>query len=294
MFKTRIINFKKNISFLLKNNLRVFLEKSIDENVNNFIDNIKYEIDELPIKPIIKPVDDTIDELIKSNKSIARFGDGELQLLNGNDIPFQKHCLEITEKLAEILKSNDENFMVAIPKVLYSDLSNTNFVAKNFWRKNGGNFREILHKYINFKQIYFSAESSICYALYQNYNFDDYFSKIRKILQNQNIILIANEDVFKNIQFNIFDQTKNLEHIIAPKKDAFFEYDLILKNALSSPLKDAFFVIILGPTATILAYDLYKNQRRALDFGHIVSSYDFYMKNHKIDNLESAIKFFDN
>lgn len=65
MFKTRIINFKKNISFLLKNNLRVFLEKSIDENLNNFIENIKYEIDELPIKPIIKPVDATIEELIK-------------------------------------------------------------------------------------------------------------------------------------------------------------------------------------------------------------------------------------
>ncbi|MFM8186571.1 MAG: DUF1796 family putative cysteine peptidase, partial [Alphaproteobacteria bacterium] len=44
--------------------------------------------------------------------------------------------------------------------------------------------------------------------------------------------------------------------------------------------KRCFFVIILGPTATILAYDLYKNQRRALDFRHIVNSYDFYMKNH--------------
>lgn len=294
MFRTRIINFKKNISFLLKNNLRVFLEKSIDENLNNFIENIKYEIDELPIKPIIKPVDATIEELIKSEKSITRFGDGELQLINGIDIPFQKYCPEIQKKLTEILKSNDENFMVAIPKVLYSDLSNANFIAKNFWRKNGKYFREILDKYINYNQVYFSAESSICYALYQKYNFDEYFFNIRKIFQNQNIILIANEDIFTNIKFNIFDQVKNLEHIIAPKKNAFFDYDVILKNALSSPLKDAFFVIILGPTATILAYDLYKNKRRALDFGHIVSSYDFYMKNYKIDNLESAVKFFEN
>lgn len=294
MFNTRIINFKKNISFLLKNNLRVFLEKSIDENLNNFIENIKYEIDELPIKPIIKTVDATIEELIKSEKSITRFGDGELQLINGIDIPFQKYCPEIQKKLTEILNSNDENFMVAIPKVLYSDLTNANFIAKNFWRKNGKYFREILDKYINYNQVYFSAESSICYALYQKYNFDEYFFNIRKIFQNQNIILIANEDIFTNIKFNIFDQVKNLEHIIAPKKNAFFDYDVILKNALSSSLKDAFFVIILGPTATILAYDLYKNKRRALDFGHIVSSYDFYMKNYKIDNFESAIKFFEN
>ena len=43
--------------------------------------------------------------------------------------------------------------------------------------------------------------------------------------------------------------------------------------------KNRIICIILGPTATVLAYDLAKEGYQALDLGHIVKAYNFYKTN---------------
>ena len=58
--------------------------------------------------------------------------------------------------------------------------------------------------------------------------------------------------------------------------------------------KDSLFALALGPTATVLAYDLSLQGYQALDLGHIVKSYDLYCKNNKRVDLtpEERAKFF--
>ena len=45
--------------------------------------------------------------------------------------------------------------------------------------------------------------------------------------------------------------------------------------------KDALYLIALGPTATILAYDLFKNGRQAIDVGHVDIEYEWFCR--KVD-----------
>ncbi|MCG8708354.1 DUF1792 domain-containing protein [Brenneria sp. 4F2] len=52
-------------------------------------------------------------------------------------------------------------------------------------------------------------------------------------------------------------------------------------------------IIILGPTAKILSYDLGCFGYQALDLGHIAKSYDWYKKQKKIHSLDNAFNFFD-
>lgn len=75
----------KKIKNKLKNHLKSFLLKLCK----------KYELDEEYFVekyynkfPKVKPVQQTIEELINTKKSIIRFGDGELELIKGNGIPF--------------------------------------------------------------------------------------------------------------------------------------------------------------------------------------------------------------
>ena len=63
--------------------------------------NSKYEsgdLSELTV-PIVKNSRQTLDELITTNKSLVRYGDGELNLVFGEDLPFQIYSKEIFEIL---------------------------------------------------------------------------------------------------------------------------------------------------------------------------------------------------
>lgn len=102
---------------------------------------------------------------------------------------------------------------------------------------------------------------------------------------------MCGETVFNNIDYNIFDNSKSIEYIYAPSKNAFDKYEEILEKSMKHS-KDKLFIIILGPTANILAYDLAVKGYRALDFGHIAKDYDAYIK--KIErNTKNIYKFFE-
>ena len=65
---------------------------------------------------------------------------------------------------------------------------------------------------------------------------------------------------------------------MCPPENAFDKYDQILKTCLEFS-KDKLVVIALGPTATVLAYDLGVKGYQALDLGHIDIEYEWYLRN---------------
>jgi hypothetical protein len=62
--------------------------------------------------------EETLEEIIKNNKSISRFGDGELGFIFGNGIFFQKFNKNLSKRLYNILKSNEEGLLIGLPNVL--------------------------------------------------------------------------------------------------------------------------------------------------------------------------------
>lgn len=76
---------------------------------------------------------------------------------------------------------------------------------------------------------------------------------------------------------DLFSNAGSIERIIAPNEDAFDVYEGIYKAALTYG-KDRLILIALGPTATVLAYDLAKAGYWALDIGHLDLEYEWYLK----------------
>jgi hypothetical protein len=136
---------------------------------------------------------------------------------------------------------------------------------------------------------YYDTGCTQLYALFKSYDFKDYFSKIADIWRDRDIVIICGSSVFDLIENNIFNCAKTIEYQYAPSIDAFDCYDELLGNAKSLD-RQKLIIIILGPTATVLAFDLARMGYQALDFGHIAKDYDFFCK--KIEHNDRTISDF--
>jgi hypothetical protein len=67
--------------------------------------------------PKILSVEECIDRITTKGNSIARFGDGELDIVMGRAIPFQEKSPELGRKLAHILKGHTEGLLVGLPDI---------------------------------------------------------------------------------------------------------------------------------------------------------------------------------
>lgn len=278
-------NFIRNISFLCN----VSLKKEY-KTLSNVLDGVISELLALK-KPYIYDIDTTLKILCEEQKSIVRFGDGEFSLIEGIDIPFQSSSKELSYRLTEVLSSNNLSICIGIPLSLFEvPLQKTHNYY--FWRDNGSRFRMLLEKYIHPECRYYPAELTLLINNQeQAKQLDDYFKKIRKIWNNKDIHLIHGKRIFDSLKFDIFDNAKSVTHQIAPSKNAFTEYDNILNEALKVD-KNKLIIAILGPTATILAYDLALKGYQALDLGHIAKSYDWYKKGKNLYQKIDSDNFF--
>lgn len=288
-------NLKKNIRFLLQKRLKDEFIAVSPLKMDDIIDNLKYELlDDLKTvkRPIIKTVEETIETLQQSKNSICRFGDGELNLMQGIDIPMQTASKELQKRLIEVFKSNNPNIMIAIPRACYYSKENLSDVNKDFWRTQGRKFREIMFQYLGYERIYYAAEMTLAYSYFKNYDCKNYFNQLRKIWDKKDIVIVCGRTVFDKIETNIFDNSESIEYLHVPSINAFNNYSNILASVLEKDQTKPV-ILICGPTAKILAYDLAQSGRRALDFGHIAKQYDWYLRGNRMDTLEDSNRFFD-
>lgn len=274
--------FAKNIVRLFGIDLKVH-KKSIRRHdaLEGMLDNLKYEIADqignIALPRVIK-AQETIRALYSSRKSIARFGDGEFNLIEGRDIGFQKASPKIAERLSEVLSSDDENILIGIPDV-FGSLDGYCPHVRNYWREFLPNNRKRIYNLLDLNKTYYDA-CFTGYAIQAAENdeaaLNRYYAEMRKIWQNRDVVFIKGRDT-ETYANDIYDNIKSAKYIYAPKEHAFEHYDEILNEALKED-KSSLFIIILGPTATVLAYDLAKKGYQALDMGHLGKDYDWFMR----------------
>ncbi|MBP3821502.1 DUF1792 domain-containing protein [bacterium] len=283
-----IFNNTKNVYNVLDNEI---------QNIHYSLDHIKYEITEdLNNLKSINIVNDNlqaINELIMSNRSFSRFGDGEVNLIFGNGIPFQEYDENLSNRLKEVLKSNNENLMLGIPN-LFMSYEKVQYYVKKYDRVFYGKYTPMLLDLLSDKQIYYRVDISFPYINKgaNGFNYDNYYSEFRKIWDKKDIVIVCGDRVFNNINYNIYDNASSINYIYAPTINAYKYYDKILNQIKTEENKNKIIMLILGPTATILAYDLCNSGYRALDLGHLSKDYDAYKKN-IVSNTENITEFFN-
>lgn len=249
-----------------------------------FTDNVPYEILDPRVNisdleyPQIKTVDDTLMELLSTQKSLCRFGDGEFACISGNlRAKFTtKYYPALAERLTEILNSNDENIMIAIADN-YGDLS-------HYFRQSRREIRGYMTADIRAEhaalldhdKIYYNTYVTRPYTLYYNSpkKASDYWNNIRSLWAGKRLMIIEGKNTGMGTGNDLFSNCSDIKRIIAPSVDAYEKYDELLDFA-SLQDKDSLYLIALGPVATVMAYDLAKTGRRAIDIGHLDIEYEW-------------------
>ncbi|MDD3922219.1 MAG: GT-D fold domain-containing glycosyltransferase [Endomicrobiaceae bacterium] len=280
-------NLLANIKFLWKH--RIYLEL-----LGYSVENMKYELADamknLQIPKILTTAE-ALNYLISHNISLTRFGDGELDLLNGNSICFQKANNKLSNRFKEILSSTDKNIAVGIPRIMYESKENISLQDQWYWRLQSPYYYKLMQTHLHKDITYFPAELTCAYTMYKEYDLENYFASFCTIWENKPITIIAGQRVTNNFRYNIFNNASSVDYLDAPSTNAFSVYNSLLADALRIS-KDRLILIILGPTATVLSYDLAKNGYRALDIGHLAKAYEWWKRSINTIN-KSRIGFFN-
>lgn len=282
--------FAKNLIRLLKFDLKAH-HKAIKKyaDYEYMLDNLKYEIcDEVKSLRLPKVLGqkESVAKIIRDKCSVVRYGDGEFNLMFGRAIGFQEYTPEIAARLTEVLQSDDPSILVGIPD-RFGSLADVDAQSRAYWRTFMAKNRTQIYKYLNFEQTYADA----CFTAHaiepDNENapkdeaeIEAYYNEIRKIWDGRDITIIRGEGT-EIFQHDIYDNAKSVNYIYGPKAHAFRDYDRLLAEAKAQP-KDCLMIVVLGPTATVLAYDLAKAGYQALDIGHLGKAYDWLKRKETI------------
>ena len=76
---------------------------------------------------------------------------------------------------------------------------------------------------------------------------------------------------------DLFSKTKSLRRILGPSENAFDRYDDLIFKVKEVADHDTLILLALGPTATVMAYELAKAGYWAVDIGHIDIEYEWFL-----------------
>lgn len=225
----------------------------------------------------VHTIDETIDELLNTEKSMVRFGDGEIVMIKGVDLMLQKASPEIGEGLARILRYEYDDLMVTIPGI-FDTLSDHRKASRQFWKDHLLFCRKTYERYYNPNRIYGTTFVSRCYY----YPADrrkcaDWFAKIKKVWENRDIVIVEGTKTHNGVGNDLFDTARSIERIICPPKDAYAALPEIIE-ACEQYGRDRLFLLSVGVAAKFLAADLFQKGYRVLDIGNMDLEYEWFVR----------------
>ena len=223
---------------------------------------------------IVKDIDQTLDYIIENQSSIIRFGDGEMDLMLGKSIPYQVYDENLASQLKEIISlQSDEKLVIGLPNV-FDNRSNFTLAAEAFWKVH---LEHHLKDYVELARAdwYGTTFVSRPYIDYvdKSQSFSQ-FEKLKQIWKNEDILIVEGVTSRSGVGNDLFDGANSIKRIICPSHDAYSRIEEI-QEAVLQYVENRLILCMLGPTAKILSYNLFKKGYRVLDIGHIDSEYEW-------------------
>ena len=260
------------------------------------IGNMLSLLDRFFWKPyIVMDAKQTIDYIIKTNCSVARFGDGEFNIAAyGCGLGFQKADERLKQRLREVIKVEDDRLLICLPYWAGWDnlLSRKRLEELGPIHQHG--IEHSLHDWLknfNRKRIYGDAHIS---RVVDTKNFASRREQIeytKKIWDNRNVVIIEGEKTRFGVQNDLLDNSNVVRRILGPAESAFDCMDELIEACMNECLEmiNPIVLLALGPTATVMAMELQRKGIQAIDIGHLDIVYEVTMHNEKIGESAQTI-----
>lgn len=227
--------------------------------------------------------EETIEHILKRNCSVARFGEGEFELIlhSDMDLGFQKRNPALAEKLKETLSNQNPQLQLCIPYAL-NDIGGRTEHSRKFWFHWGnhlGQHHRIVSLIREFHPEGYCFGDTQITRPYIAYATRDHgvriFPMLKQLWEGRDILFVEGEKTRLGVGNDPFENAHSIKRVLCPATNAFDRYDEILQT-VKSVWNGELILLALGPTATVLAADLADNGMQALDLGHVDIEYEWF------------------
>ena len=209
---------------------------------------------------------ETLDILKNSNKSLIRFSDGEIQLMLGLNIGYQKYSSQLKKDLIEILKDNDKRLLIG----LHGFVNKTDNYINLVGGRSGAvkNIKILLPYFINKNIIYGDTLTFYTYTKENDYH------KVLDLIEGKDVLLITNKQLSDEIlKKNIFSSVNSINCFCVPSQNS---YEFLINNLNNilfelnnySNVSNIRILLGGGPGSKIIGYKLMKKGYICYDVGN--------------------------
>ena len=224
---------------------------------------------------------ETVIKLKDRKTSISRFGDGEFDWILGigQETGFQKNDKDLETELRRVINESDGvNHVVGIPRQLFS-IKEENDLNRFFWiraiKARGLKWMQLL----NPTKEYWSSTFSRSYIGVKDKGFAmQIFSEAKKIWKGRDVLIVEGGLTRFAVNSDLLEDANEVYRIIGPAENAFSSRKEIEKKIIEflNDKNDVLILLALGPTATVLSFELSKKGYQAVDIGHLDMEYIWY------------------
>lgn len=271
-----------NLRFLLNNRLSTVFDEQQYESYLRMEDYLAYEYRpdmRLPKGPCPKVLDcqETVSLLGEEPRSFVRLGDGEIDCIEGIDIPFQKYDKRLGDCLREMVEGYREDVYVGINHGYFNPTYDMLETVRRFYALRGRQYREWLLAHCSrSRPFWIAAGFNQPYMTYREFDFEGYYDRIMRLFEGKNLVLFIGKGLMQKTTSDVFRLAKSLDCVPCPSSDSFASIDQIVDKSRSYP-EDTLLAYCIGPAAKYAVWALSREGRLAWDLGHLPADYDAYV-----------------
>lgn len=212
---------------------------------------------------------ETIDYLLRTKKSLIRLGDGELLIIRGSSIHYQKYEKQLATTLQNIIEkyNKDSNYLLALPKQAL-DHNITKYIFH-------GQFKKIYLVFFTFRYVYNKYLDNNLNIYGDSFVFckknEFYYSILWR--EKKNVVFIHNSSKYFDIFKNMYGSNKNCYFVEISSHNCYSKINDIEKQIIDIleklNLSNTIVLISAGPTAKELIIRINNHYLvQCIDTGH--------------------------
>ena len=229
---------------------------------------------------------ESIEYILEHKCSVSRYGDGEIRqmkpLLNAEskehfNIGFQSYDERMARRLIDVFRDNIPNHMVGIPGAMFgSGLSKYKPSARRFWKYISNFNIDVILEVAKSDTLYLDSLFTRFYIDYQDKtHLPSYSELLKRLWEGRHVLIVEGAQTRIGCGNDLLDGAVSVKRIICPSTNAFDKIDEIEAAINKWAEEDTLVLLALGPTATVIAADMARIGKQALDIGHIDIEYEW-------------------
>ncbi|AMG58634.1 GT-D fold domain-containing glycosyltransferase [Pantoea vagans] len=229
----------------------------------------------------VMSIEETIDLLLrKPQLSLARYGDGELEMTWYKNIGFQPFDPKLSARLKALLQQapqDNPNCLICLPDAFRTTRNMKNGSAL-FWFFHKSFYFKHYDALLNHQYQYGNTSVTRPYHDYKSKQLSrTIFDKFKQLYLGRRVLIVEGSGTRLGLGNNLLEGASEIKRITTLNRNAFSVYDRLFDTVLANAVNFDLVLISLGPTATVLAYDLSQRGIRCIDSGHVDIEYEWML-----------------